>query len=172
MIRNAETRDLDAIEAIYDAIHTQEESGAVTIGWIRGVYPVRQTAEAALSRGDLFAEEVDSAVVAAAVINQTQVDCYRNAAWQYPAPDGEVMVLHTLTVHPDFAGRGYGKAFVSFYEQYALSHGCRFLRMDTNARNARARQLYASLGYREVGAVPCVFNGIPDVRLVCMEKRL
>ena len=172
MIRKAEVRDLDAIEAIYDAIHTQEESGAVTIGWIRGVYPVRRTAEAALSRGDLFVEEADGVIVAAAVINQAQVDCYQQADWQYAAADSEVMVLHTLTVHPAFAGRGYGKAFVSFYEQYALSHGCRFLRMDTNARNVRARTLYASLGYQEVGAVPCVFNGIPDVQLVCIEKRL
>lgn len=26
------------------------------------------------------------------------------------------------------------------------------------------------LGYEEVGIVPCVFNGIPNVQLVCLEK--
>ena len=44
--------------------------------------------------------------------------------------------------------------------------------MDTNAVNTAARSLYAKLGYTEVGIVPCVFNGIPDVMLVCMEKLL
>ena len=41
-----------------------------------------------------------------------------------------------------------------------------------NARNVSARRLYARLGYREVDIVPGEFNGIPDVQLVCMEKRV
>ena len=44
-IRKAKTADLDQIERIYDHIHDFEESGVVTIGWIRGVYPIRETAE-------------------------------------------------------------------------------------------------------------------------------
>ena len=44
--------------------------------------------------------------------------------------------------------------------------------MDTNARNTPARALYAKLGYAEVGVVEGVFNGIPGVRLVCLEKGL
>ena len=59
---------------------------------------------------------------------------------------------------------------MAFYEQEAKRRGCRVLRIDTNELNAPARRLYAALGYREVGAVPCVFNGIPDVNLVCLEK--
>ena len=44
--------------------------------------------------------------------------------------------------------------------------------MDTNERNAAARRLYAGLGYREAGIVPCTFNGIGGVQLVCLEKTL
>ncbi len=44
--------------------------------------------------------------------------------------------------------------------------------MDTNVVNMRARQMYANLGYDEVGVVDCVFNGIPEVKLVCLEKYL
>jgi len=61
---------------------------------------------------------------------------------------------------------------VAFYEQYALQNGCFYLRMDTNARNTRARALYKSLGYTEPDIVPCVFNGIPGVQLVLLEKKL
>ena len=49
MIWKATAKDIDAVEKLYDAIHTAEENGKQTIGWIRGIYPVRKTAEVALS---------------------------------------------------------------------------------------------------------------------------
>lgn len=80
------------------------------------------------------------------------------------------MVLHCLAVDPAQMRNGYGKAFIAFYETYARQCGCTALRMDTNAKNTRARKLYQTLGYEEVGIVPCVFNRIPNVQLVCLEK--
>lgn len=80
------------------------------------------------------------------------------------------MVLHTLVVDPLQSGRGLGSAFVRFYEAYALEQGYPYLCMDTNEKNKNARALYARLGYREAGIVPCTFNGIPGVNLVCLEK--
>ena len=38
--------------------------------------------------------------------------------------------------------------------------------------NTVARAMYARHGYIESGIIPCEFNGIPDVGLVCMEKML
>ena len=73
---------------------------------------------------------------------------------------------------PGTAGHGCGKAFASFYEQYAIDHGCAYLRMDTNAINVGARRFYAKLGFWEAGIVECTFNGIPGVKLVCLEKKL
>ena len=51
-------------------------------------------------------------------------------------------------------------------------NGCTVLRMDTNAKNAAARRLYQKLGYAESDIVPCIFNGIPNVQLVLLEKKL
>lgn len=170
--RKAAEVDIPAITAIYDHTHDLEERGETTIGWIRGVYPTRKTAEAALERGDLFVMLDDGNVVAAAVINQTQVYEYKDAAWKHAAEDREVMVLHCLVVDPLKGGKGYGRAFVAYYEDYAKQHGCPALRMDTNVKNKRARKLYHTLGYEEVGIVKCVFNGIPNVQLVCLEKYL
>ncbi len=172
-IRKAVPRDIDAVEAIYDALHTEEEAGRAVIGWARGVYPTRETAEAALAAGSLFVlEDETGAVAAAAKLDQELVDIYADARWTIPAAPEEVLVLHTLVVRPDARGQGYGKAFVRFYEDYARARGCRVLRLDTNARNAAARRLYAGLGYTEADIVPCVFNDIPGVRLVCLEKAL
>lgn len=172
IIRRANMQDIDAVEGLYDAIHTAEENGKQTIGWIRGVYPVRATAEDALRRNDLFVLEDAGAICGAGIINQTQVDVYRQGNWKYEAPDDQVCVLHTLVISPDRAGRGYGRTFIAYYEQFAAEHGCAELRFDTNAKNTAARSMYKKHGYTEIGIVPTVFNGIPDVQLVLLEKHI
>lgn len=173
MFRKATLQDLDAIENIYDAIHTQEEAGVTNIGWVRDIYPTRDTAQEAIETGDMFVQLNDAdELVGAARINQIQVPEYADANWEQDAPADEVMVLHTLVIDPTAAGRGYGKKFMAFYEQYALENGCPYLRMDTNEKNARARTLYNKLGFAERGIIPCVFNGIDGVQLVCLEKTL
>ena len=171
-IRKASSSDIDAIAAIYDNIHTEEEAGRVSIGWVRGIYPSRTTAEEALARNDLFIAEAGGKAVGTAVINQIQVDAYAGAPWQYDAADDEIMVLHTLVIDPYTKGQGYGSSFVEFYEKYALENGCSYLRMDTNVLNAAARKFYSHRGYKEIAVVPCRFNGIPDVDLVLLEKKL
>lgn len=170
--RKAQKSDIVSIEKIYERVHDAEEKGLSSVGWIRNVYPTRKTAEDALSRGDLFVMVDDDRIVAVAVINHIQVPEYKDATWKHEAADEEVMVLHGLAVDPQVKGKGLGRAFVAFYESYAKEHGCPALRMDTNVTNARARKLYQSLGYEEIGVVSCVFNGIPNIKLVCLEKYL
>ena len=172
VIRKAQTADLPQAAAIYDRILDRQERGLTYVGWLRGVYPTLTTAQAAFQAGELFVLEEDGIVAASARINREQVDVYAQVNWAYPAPPDRVMVMHTLTVDPDRGRQGYGRAFVAFYEDYARQHGCTCLRIDTNEKNENARQLYARLGYREAGVVPCVFNGIPGVNLVCLEKKL
>ena len=172
IIRPAAAHDLARIEEIYDAIHTAEEAGTVSIGWARGVYPTRATAQAALDAGELFVLESDGTVYAAGRINRKQVPVYAEVPWAHDAAPEQVLVLHTLVVDPTIAGHGYGTQFVRFYARRARALGCTVLRIDTNAKNAAARRLYARLGFREAAIVPCTFNGIAGVKLVCLEKRL
>lgn len=171
-IRRGIPADIPGIAAIYDRILAEEEAGRASVGWVRGVYPTESTALEALEAGELFVMTEDGRLAAAARINRTQVPVYAQVPWLWEAPAERVMVLHTLVVDPLQKGRGRGSAFVAFYEDYARERGCLCLRMDTNEKNAAARALYARLGYREAGTVPCDFNGIPGVGLVCLEKRL
>ena len=172
IIRKAELKDIPAVVVIYDAIFAEEEAGRATVGWIRGVYPTEATARAALAEGCLYVMEDAGEIVASARINKHQEGSYSEADWLYEAAPDEVMVLHTLTVDPSKKGRGYGTSFEKFYEETGRENGCRVLRMDTNERNKAARRLYAGLGFREAGIVPCSFNGIGGVNLVCLEKKL
>lgn len=172
MIRKATASDIDSVAEIYKNIHAREKLGITHTGWLADVYPLKSTAEAALARDDLFVYENNGRILASAVINQLQVDVYADCDWLFKADDSKVMVLHTLAVEPSAAQNGIGTEFVSFYEDYAVKNGCTVLRMDTNAKNEIARKFYKKLGYREADTVPCIFNGIPDVQLVLLEKSL
>lgn len=172
IIRKSNEKDIDSIEIIYNAIHIAEENGEVRTGWEKGVYPIRKTAEDALKRGELFVMEDECVVVGSGIINQSQVDVYEVANWRYKADPSEVMVFHTLAIDPTKKGKGFGKAFLKFYEEYALENNCYYLRIDTNEKNKVARKIYKSLGYEEIEIIPCTFNGMEGVNLVLIEKAL
>ena len=172
IIRKATANDIDAVAKIYDEIHTEIEKGNLFTGWERNIYPSKSTAQNAFEKDWLFVAEEDGVVVSAAIINHYQGPIYEQATWEFEAEAQEVMVLHTLVVSPSCIKKGIGTKMVAFYEEYAKENNCPELRMDTNAKNLVARKLYKKLGYKEVSIVPCVFNGIPGVNLVCLEKRL
>ena len=135
MIRKATAADIPAIAAIYNALLDREEQGLLTTGWTRGIYPTEQTALDALTAGTLYVLEDEGRVTAAAKIDQHQMPQYAQCPWQYEAPPEQVLVLHTLVVDPAVKGKGYGTAFVRFYEQLGRETGRNCLRIDTNARN-------------------------------------
>lgn len=172
MIRKATANDINNIVKIYDDIIEKEEKEILCIGWKKGVYPIEDTARKALEREDLYVIEEDGGIVASAIINQIQVLEYKDCNWEFPGSDDEIMVLHTLVVDPNESKKGYGKLFVEFYEDFADKKGIKYLRMDTNEKNKVARRFYKKLGYTEAGIVPCKFNGIEGVELVCLEKKI
>ena len=172
MIRKANERDLYAIAHIYDHIHALEQQGQYTTGWIKGIYPTLQTAQDAIRSGSMYVYEHDVQILASAKIDHIQPPSYSQVNWSISADDRDVLVLHTLVVHPDHSGQGIASLFIRQYEDMAREKQCTALRIDTNARNTKARQLYKRLGYTELGIIPCCFNGIQDVQLVCMEKLL
>lgn len=172
IFRKGTQTDLEAVVRIYNDIHSEEEAGLVSIGWKREIYPSATTAEAALLRDDLFVLEEDGTVLGAGIINQTQMDAYYNAPWEYEADDSGVCVLHTLVISPSACRKGLGRRFAAFYEEYAGAHGWKELRIDTNAINTRARRMYHELGYKEIAVIPTEFNGIQNVNLLLLEKHL
>lgn len=172
IIRLATENDIDAIAAIYDAIIDQDTANGPRTGWQKGIYPTAATVRTALAAGDMYVLEQAGTVLAAARLNHEQVPVYADCPWQFTAEPQQVFVIHTLVVDPAHCGRGIAARFLAFYEQLARDKGCTVLRLDTNAINLPARRLYTGHGYREAAILPCEFNGIPGVQLVCLEKQL
>ncbi|MCQ2507703.1 MAG: GNAT family N-acetyltransferase [Dorea sp.] len=172
IIRKAETRDIDGVSAIYENIHTEVEAGRIINGWIRGLYPTRDTVTAGVERGDFFVLEADGEVVASCILNHVQDEAYQDADWIYDAREDEVLVMHTLVVEPAKSGKGYAKSFLTFYEEYARELGCKVLRLDTLAMNKIAKGLYTGRGYRIAGYVTSNFYTIGLVGMICFEKKL
>lgn len=169
-MRLALPADFEAVCQLYDRIHAAEESGQIHTGWVRNVYPVPETAAAAIQLDELFIQELDGHITGAAIINQRQHEAYSAIDWSYPVSDDQVTVLHTFMIDPAVRARGLGKKFVEFYENLARSRKAPYLRMDTNAINADARRFYQKLGYREKGIRNCRFNNLQNVNLVMLEK--
>ena len=132
MIRKAVPEDLDQVADIYEAILDQEEAtGHHWTNWQRGVYPCRATAEKALKAGTLYVEEEGGHILGCANLNQVQPNEYAAIPWTIPAKPREVLVIHTLCIHPDAAGGGLGRRFVGYAEGVAVGLGCRAMRLIT-----------------------------------------
>ena len=94
-IRKATAADLDSVEMIYNDAHDAIETGRITTGWIRGVYPTRDSAEASLKRDDLFVLEDGGEILGTGIINRIQVDVYEGA--QLPADKKSMAFTVTFT---------------------------------------------------------------------------
>lgn len=173
MIRKATAADLDAVAAIYEAVLDREEAtGCRWTNWERGVYPCRATAEKALKEKTLYVAEAGGDVLGCANLNHVQPPEYAKIPWTVAAKPKEVLVIHTLCIHPDAAGGGLGRRFVAYAEGLAVGKGCRAMRLDTYEGNAPAAAFYPKLGYRLAGETEFFFEGFRRETLICFEKAL
>lgn len=173
MIRPATPHDLSSVSAIYEAILDQEDSRPRSYtNWQRGKYPCLDTARQALESGTLYVAEENGAVCAAVILNGEQLPEYDLIPWQFQAERSQVMVIHTLVIHPSHAGRGLGRKMVEFCENTARQAGKHAMRLDTYEGNDPANTMYPKLGYRFAGATEFFFQGLIHEVLNCYEKQL
>ena len=171
MIRKAVKDDIADIAAIYEKIVNCSDC---LTGWLSGVYPTADTALSALKNGELFVyvDNLTGSVRGSCILNKKQSSVYTLGSWRYPAADDGVMVLHTITVDPEYAGKGIGDALMDFYEGYAKKSGCSVLRFNANINNTPARKLYEKHGCIEAGTIRKDLNGLPEAVYVLYEKKL
>ncbi len=62
-------------------------------------------------------------------------------------PNDGAMLLENVAVHPDFAGRGFGRALVAFCEAEAARQGFDSVVLYTNTKMTENLLIYPQLGY-------------------------
>lgn len=173
--RRGHAIDLDHVEAAYTKFLLEEQGREQpwTV-WKLGVYPTRSTAEEALDWGELYVlEEEDSTFLASVILNCAQPPEYAGIPWRCPVGPEEAMVIHTLCIDPDQAGRGVGKETVRRILEEAKAQGCKAVRLDTGGQNKPAVGLYQRMGFTLASAGAILLDGqIPHENHVFMEYPL
>lgn len=155
--------DLAELSALYDSVNDALAAGTNYPGWTKGVYPNRETAEDGIREGTLFAVKQGAVIAGTVILNHDVPPAYKDGTWSFPAEPEEVLVVHTLAVHPAFRKSGAARAMLSFAREYALQHKIKAVRLDTTEANAPAVALYLSCGYRYAGTVDLGLN-IPGLK--------
>ena len=100
-------------------------------------------------------------------INEIQSPEYNQIIW---ITDGrKVLVIHRLSVHPLFQGKGIAGKLMNFIEDYAVKNHYSCIRFDAYSENTRALRLYDRMGYRRSGQVFFPFKELP---FYCYEKAI
>lgn len=171
VIRKAEAEDIDSVESIYNKILDNEKAtGKVYTNWQKGLYPTRNDAVFALEAGTLYVGELDGKVAACVNLNHIQPPEYSKISWSVEAEGREVLVIHTLCIPPENAGKNLGKQFVTFAEKLAKELKCKTIRLDTYEGNIPAASLYRKLGYKYTGSAEFNFQNVIMETLICFDK--
>ncbi|KAI5199547.1 hypothetical protein E4T39_06193 [Aureobasidium subglaciale] len=64
---------------------------------------------------------------------------------------GDALEINNLAVSPAAQGKGYGKVFMAFSEEFAKDNGITKLELYTNVKMVENLALYRKLGYQELG---------------------
>jgi len=153
MIQKATLEDIDELETLYNELNDHFSLITNYPGWIKGIYPVRQTAIDGIEDNSLFVCRVDGKIAGSVILNHHPEEAYHQVQWQTPDQYQNIFVIHTLVVHPYFFKQGIGEKLMDFAKQQAIARGIKSIRLDVSVNNMPAIRLYEKMEYKYVGTV-------------------
>ncbi|WP_195984020.1 GNAT family N-acetyltransferase [Clostridium sp. D33t1_170424_F3] len=145
--------DVNELEKLYDALNDYLARHTNFPGWIKGVYPVRKTAEDGIEEGTLFVARSSGQIIGTVILRHEPEAGYSQADWHVHLEDAEVFVVYTLAVHPQYLGKGVGKALIEFAVRYSVEQKAKAVRLDVYENNTPAIGLYKKCGFHYVDTV-------------------
>jgi GNAT superfamily N-acetyltransferase len=130
-------------------------------------YPNAKVFENDIALEQLWVAEADGAIAGVAAFLTEQEPEYAQANWDV---NEDAVVIHRLAVNIHHRGKRVAAKLMEQAEYVAISKNIKTLRVDTNAINKPAQQLFPKLGYTYVGQIGLEFR--PGLLFYCYEKRL
>ena len=133
-LRPARPEENEKIYAFFNAVIDALSDAPYSPGWERDIYPDREMLEGFAGRGEMYIGEAGGNIACAVALNAAP----ENAA---------ALEIHLLAVHPDFRGKGLGRAMVRFAMEKARQTGMQKICLDVTEGNLPAERLYTSMGF-------------------------
>jgi Uncharacterized conserved protein len=152
-IEKGTEKDVDELEQLYNDLNVYLNSGTDYPGWKKAVYPVRDTAEQGVQEQTLFVLRTRGKIAGTVILNHIPEEAYAGADWGIEAANEEIIVIHSLAVHPDYKKMNIGRSLMDFSIQYAAQLGMKAVRLDVSSDNKPAIALYLKCGFHYVQTV-------------------
>lgn len=187
-VRQARVDEFEHVLAFYAAMIDGMRGTDFDVCWEHGVHPSSEFLRSSLEAGQVFVAEAEAEAeaqpqpaplapvpfAAAMVLNDEGAPGYDQVPWRVQANPDEVLVIHVLGTLPAYHGRGYARAMVEACIDEARRTGMKAVRLDTFPFNMRARRLYESCGFVDVGTFALAYDNVDDgaARFVMYERAL
>ena len=166
-IVQAKEAQFDEVRLFYYSVIDAMRDAEFRPGWEKDIYPSPEMLREALQKGWLYLGYAEGSLASAMILNHEYNESYDNYQWKTQASGKEILVIHTLGVHPDHSRRGFGKEMVGFAIDHARALGCKAMRLDVLSGNLPAEKLYPSMGFHYLATLNMYYEdtGWTDFRL-------
>lgn len=167
IIEQGTPADIDELEQLYNDLNDHLEQTVNYSGWKKGVYPLRQHAEAGIAAGTLYVARDSGKIAGSFILNHIPEPAYSQAVWRIEADYSDIVVVHTFAVHPAWMNRGIGRGLMDFADTHSRRTQTRAIRLDVYEGNLPAIRLYEKCGFHYIGTVDLGLGqyGLYDFRL-------
>lgn len=153
IIEQGNSSDIDELEKLYDDLNDYLAATVNYPGWIKGIYPVRESALSGLKDDALYVARYHHKIVGSVVLNHEPEEAYEGRSWNIKADYSHIFVLRTFVVHPTYLKMGVGQVLIDFSIAKARQTGMKSIRLDVFEKNIPAIALYEKNGFKYIETV-------------------
>ncbi len=142
--------DYKYIRDFYYSLIESMENAEFTPGWEKDIYPTQEFIITSIKNHELFFIEDNTEIMACMIVNHSYNEGYKQVKWSVDARDNELLVIHALGVHPNYAGQGIAKEMVRDVIEMGKEQKRKTIRLDVLEGNIPAEKAYCKMGFQYV----------------------
>ena len=132
IIERGTINHIDELENLYDNLNNHLELGTNYPGWAKGIYPIRETAVSGVKNNNLFVFKINNKIAGSIILNHEPETAYAKVSWGIEDAYNDIIVIHTLVVHPKYMENGVGEKLMNFARNYSIEHEIKTIRLDVS----------------------------------------